>query len=125
MEEMQEETREKEKAFCEASEQALVAIRNILLRVAHAHKAEPSCPAWALREMLAIADTAHNLPRLAVEPEKFSPEMLATCAKSYRQRYAAGSGSVLGFSYRFWEEVDKLIGPDLSGWTRADEGEFQ
>lgn len=112
-------------SFSEASAQAFVAVRNILLRIAHAQKENPKCPDWALREMLAIVDTAHNLPEFAIDPNGFSPEMLATCAKSYRQRYGAGTGFAVGFSSRFWNAIDKLIGPDLRDWTHAEEKEFQ
>lgn len=115
-------------AFAEASECALVSIRNLLLRVAHAQKEAPSCPDWVLREMLAIADTAHNLPQLAIEPERFSPDMLASFAHSYRHRYGAGlspRSPAIGYTHLFWDRVDRLVGADLGDWIRAEEGDFQ
>jgi hypothetical protein len=113
---------EEEKAalLLEATRHSLVSIRNILLRVVHAQDENPSCPAWALREMLAIADTAHNLPELVAKPSDFSPEMLAYSAKSYRQRYGAGikESPAFSWSWQFWHSVDNLIGEDLAEWTR-------
>lgn len=112
-------------ALAEASAHALLAIRNLLLRVAHAQDEKPNCPDWALREMLAIADTAHNLPELSLKPETFSPDQLAICAKSYRQRYGAGLQPAIGYTYWFWNDVYRLIGKDLGDWINAEDGEFQ
>ncbi len=111
--------------LAEASAHALTAIRELLLRVAHAQNEKPSCPDWALREMLAIADTAHNLPSLSLEPEAFSPGALAACAKAYRKRYGAGAEPAIGYTYWFWNDIDRLIGSDLGDWIRAKDEEFQ
>lgn len=109
----------------EASQHALVAIRNILLRVAHAQDEKPGCPDWALREMLAIADTAHNLPEFILSPENFSQFPLASCAKAYRNRYGAGLSPAIGYTHLFWNDVHRLVGKDLSAWISLSDEEMQ
>lgn len=96
--------------LCHASQQAFVAIRNIAL--SEWRRADEN-DRWkqVFAEILAIADTAHNLPEVAMSPESFDPAFLSSFIENYspdseNARIPVSMGSPDGF--RFWCEVKKL-----------------
>lgn len=91
--------------LCRASHESLVAIRS-LARHAMGISAKRSapCPENALMsEIAAIADTAHNLPYLAINPMHFAPEKLAALLGHHNS-----ASPLLPHSYTYWHFLERL-----------------
>lgn len=96
--------------LCHAGQQAFVAIRNIALREWR-RAPENTWQKQVFAEILAISDTAHNLPEMAMSPESFDPAFLSSFIDNYSadSKNARVPVSMYGpDGFRFWDEVKKL-----------------
>lgn len=103
--------------LCEASHYGFLAIKNVLARRWRSANNEGVRMTDEDMEMFLVADVAHNLPELAMRPNDFSPERLASFIMCFKTDQL---GSV--DSFRFWKEIEKLIGAnpaDLIGQIEA------
>lgn len=100
---MNDELQELSAKLCEASESALIAIRRVALsKVRQAERGREVDGDWLA--VLAISDTAHNLPVLAMNPAEFSPEMLGSSIQYFKEKVGTANGS----DAVFWSRVQEL-----------------